>query len=161
MKKGMIAAAAIALMGGATLGISSTFAASAENEGKPFGKLIEAIATRFNVSTEEVEAVFNEHKEEMMENREAMHEERLAKAVEEGKLTQEQADAIQAHHEEMKTFMDSLKDMSEEERKAAMEQHREENKNWAENLNLPEDFTEMRRGGEHRGMGNFKEMNRE
>lgn len=140
MKKSMIAALAVATMGAGAVGVGTTYAASNTSPASPFGDLIEAIATRFNLSTEDVQQVFEEQRKAHQEEMQAKGAERLADAVTNGEITQEQADAITAHREEMQTFHESLKEMSEEDRQAAIETQKEENKTWAEENNIPEQF---------------------
>ena len=72
---------------------------------------------------------------------------RLAQAVKDGKLTQAQADKITAKMAEMKTFMESQKDKTKEERKTAMEAKRDELKKWAEDNDIPEGYMPMGHGG--------------
>lgn len=141
VKKGFIAAAAIAALGTGTMGISQAFASEGYGS-RTFGmeSLTQALANAFNVSTEEVQEVLEAHREEMQANREEYQEERLAQAVIDGKLTQEQADAMSEHHEEMKALLDSLKDATPEERREALSEQREENKIWAQENNIPSEF---------------------
>lgn len=79
-KKGAIAAVLIAAGGIGSLGISSAFAAQENNTLAPNiipprimmrESLIEALATRFGVSIEEVRAVFEEEREAREERRRA------------------------------------------------------------------------------------------
>lgn len=143
MKKGMIAAAAVALLGTGTVGVTNTYAAGGAQGQEPSGRfdeLIEALAERFDVSTEEVLEVFNEQREEMLTERLERANERLNEAVANGTLTQEQADAIREHREEMHEFMQSLEGMTPEERREAIKAQREESRAWAAENDIPAEF---------------------
>lgn len=141
IKKGFIAAAAVAALGTGTMGISPAFASENQNahtlgmEG-----LVQALADAFNVSTNEVREVLEAHREKMQTNREEHQAERLTQAVIDGKLTQEQANAISEHREEMKTLLESLENATPEERKEALNAQRKENRAWARENNIPREF---------------------
>jgi hypothetical protein len=66
-----------------------------------------------------------------------MVKKRLAQAVSSGKLTQEQADKLLAKQQEMKSFMESIKDKTPAQKKELIKQHRDEFKKWAEENNIP------------------------
>jgi hypothetical protein len=153
IKKSVIAAATIAAVGAGGLGISSAFAAHTSGGNNPRAEaresLIEAIATRFGINADEVRAVFEEEREARQEEREVHEAERLAQAVEDGKITQEQADAIAAHREEMEGFKESLKDLSADERHEAVKEKMEEVKAWAQENNIPREFLPHQNHGHH------------
>lgn len=153
IKKSVIAAATLAAIGAGSMGISSVFAK--ENTNAPpqrFENLIQALADKFGVSTSDVQAVFDEQRQTEQEARSAEAADRLAQAVSSGELTQAQADALTAHQEEMRTFRDTLKDMTREERDAAIKAQRESNKTWASDNDIPASFFGQQRGN-HRGPG--------
>lgn len=104
--------------------------------------LVEKIATKFNVSKDEVQKVFDEDKEVRHAEMEKKYEERLAQAVKDGKLTTEQKDKILAKHKEMKVQMKAMhadvKDKTEH--KAAMKKHHEEMQAWLKANNIPEEY---------------------
>lgn len=132
----LAAAAIIAGVSASTVGVSTTFAMHETKGGGP-NDLITAIAQRFNLNEAEVKAVFEEHRALMAESMKAEADERLAIAVEDGRLTAEQAEAIKLKHEEHEAFRQSLKGMDETERKEAMKTHMEESKAWAEEQGIP------------------------
>lgn len=132
----LAATAIIAGLGMGGFGISSTFAAEPSQQDM-MSRLVEAIAERFQVRASDVQAVFDEQRQQI-EAQFAQHgEEKLAQAVEDGKLTQEQADVISAKHLEMKASMEGFISMTPEERQTAMKAHREEMKQWAEAEGIP------------------------
>ncbi len=140
-KKSVIATAIVATLGMGVFGASSAFAASAPSDthGR-MDRLVTAIAEKFHLNAGEVQAVFDEQREVKQEKHEEKAAEHLAKAVEKGKLTQSQADAIAANIASQKTFFESLKDMTKEERQAAVKANAETQKAWAEKNNLPKRF---------------------
>lgn len=140
-KKSVIAAAIVATLGMGAFGASSAFAASDTSEGhNPMQKLVTALATKFNLSESDVQAVFDEQRDVMQEKHQENAAEHLAKAVVDGKLTQTQADAISANMTTQQTFFESLKDMTKDERQAAVKANAETQKAWAEENDLPKQF---------------------
>ena len=71
------------------------------------------------------------------EKHQEMIKQHLSQAVSSGKLTQEQADKILAKKQEMKSFMESIKDKTPTQKKEMIKQHRDEFKKWAEENNIP------------------------
>lgn len=94
--------------------------------------LIQRIADRFGLEESEVEEVFTQYRSERHLEMQVRFEERLAALVEEGTLTQAQADAILQKHEEMRADHEALLTASPEERKDYAQSHRAELKAWAE-----------------------------
>jgi hypothetical protein len=141
MKKGMIAAAAIALLGTGAVGVASTYAAEqgAERYGR-FDTIVRAIADRFHVNEEDVLAVFEEEREQMREEAGERFKARVAEAIDDGVLTQAQADSLLAHREEMREFHESLKGMTKEERQNAVKEQSEKNQEWKKETGIPAEF---------------------
>ena len=159
-KKSMIAAAIVATLGMSTFGAASAFAATDSGTGhNRMQNLVTAIAEKFDLSEADVQAVFDEQRDAMQEKRAENAAEHLAKAVADGKLTQAQADAITANMASQKTFFESLKDMTQEERQAALKTNAETQKAWAEANDIPKEFAPKHGpngrgpGAHHRGPG--------
>lgn len=151
IKHAMIATlAAVAAAG--TLGAGAVLAAEEKIQIHPTDSLVAAIAERFNLNTDDVQAVFDEQHARMEDQWKQDNAERMADLVADGKLTQEQADAMTAHFEEQKAFKESLKDLSEEERRTAIEQHHKDMQAWIEENNIPEDVLFIRHAN-HPGLG--------
>jgi hypothetical protein len=137
----VLSAAALGIGASTLLGIGMAQADETElAAGAARPSLVQRIAERFSLNQDEVQVVFDEFKDERQAEHRAKLEERLQKAVDEGKLTTEQRDAILVKMDEMKTFMESLKDKTPEERKEALKQKHAELKQWAEDNNIPEGF---------------------
>ncbi|MBP7834805.1 hypothetical protein KA025_01830, partial [Candidatus Saccharibacteria bacterium] len=71
-------------------------------------------------------------------DREEHFKERLNSLVADNKLTQDQANQIEAKHNEVTQLRDQLKDKTKEERKAALDQKRDEIKQWAKDNGIDE-----------------------
>lgn len=148
---------AVASIGIASLGSAGLVSASTNSgNDNPKQSLIDSIATKFNLNKDEVKKVF----EENHEAREAEHEQkmadRLAQAVKDGKLTQEQADKLatklQEMHETREANREEFKDKTPAERKAARQAERDAFKQWLADNNIPNEFGgPMERHGEGRG----------
>lgn len=111
------------------LGLVSTGSLIAATQTQAFGQakddFAQALATRFNLNVTDVQSFLDEQHAAHMN-------EPLDAAVADGKITAEQKAAIVAKRQELKTKMESLKDASNEDRRAAMESFHTEMKAWAE-----------------------------
>jgi len=100
------------------------------------GSLAQKIAEQFNLNQDEVTAVFEEHREENREQRMNQKGERLNnrlnQVVADGKITEDQKNAIIAKKEEMRASHEKYENLSKEEVRIKREEHREEFKQWAE-----------------------------
>lgn len=147
---GMLASVGIA----GVLGLSTVSA----DTGSPAGRdnLISKIAEKFNLEENEVQAVFDEHRDEMHAGRRTQLEERLTQAVSDGKLTEDQKSKVIAKFDEFSKQQqdnrENFQSMDREERREAMEQRHEELEKWAEDNDIPEEylrFGERGRGQSH------------
>lgn len=132
---GVTTAVGLASIGGA-LSITA-MSASAENT-KDIVKtsLADKIAERFNLNKDDVQKVIDENKQEYAANRHQKLEERLNKAVEQGKITAEQKTAIINKHQEVRDYMESIKDTPQGEKRELMKAKLDELKKWAEDNGL-------------------------
>lgn len=114
MKKYLI----IPIIGLALLGFVtySTTKAYAENGSSGYPPIIQKLVERFGLNEEEVKAVFDEEKTKRQQEMKVRFEERLNQSVSEGKITQEQKEAIMAKKDEMKANRGEFKDLTPEER---------------------------------------------
>jgi len=152
----ILAAAIIASLGVGAIGVGTTLAAQPQIENHMNG-LVEAIAEEFNLKVADVQAVFDEQRQQMETDREAKETERLAQDVTDGKITQEQADAIVAKREEKKSFRETLASLDEATRQETMKTKMDEFKQWVKDNNLPKNYFPFgQRGINHRGQG-FKQ----
>lgn len=143
----IIPAAAIGLIGTATLlGVSAAQAEDIADEPPP---IVQMIAEHFNLDQDEVASVFQQE-------RETRRQEHLDNLVEDGVLTEEQRDLLEAKQDEMKEERDAIRDadLTPEEQHDAMQELHDEMETWAEEngIDLPmEGFGP--RGGMHEGFG--------
>lgn len=144
-----------------TLLISGTTYAATRGQGQnPFTKIAQAIATKFNLNASDVQTVIDETMEteraQRQANREAEQADRLAEAVADGKLTQAQADLITTKRAELQTAIEAMKDLTQDERMAAMKTQTDALKQWATDNNIPMEYVMGRFGvvgpGAGRGM---------
>lgn len=143
LKHVLIGTLAIGLL---AVGGARAFAATAavKSDHQPFTNLAQVIAEKFNLNQSDVQSVIDDEMQKERAQMEAQHEalfkQRLSQAVTDGKLTQAQADLITQKAASEKTFFESLKDMSDADRKAAMDAHMSELKAWSSANNIPQDF---------------------
>jgi len=94
--------------------------------------------------------VFDADRTEHDAERTAAQKTKLDAAVKAGTITQAQEDALIAKQAEMKTYMDSLKDKTEDERRTAMKTKMDEFKQWLTDNKIPDSLS---RGFGHGGRG--------
>lgn len=166
----------VAAVGAGTFNASTAYA-STTNTMSPeatrtahITNLVNALAQKFNLNSTEVKTVVDtvmaSEKASMQANREARQStnlaDRLAKAVTAGKITQAQSVLITAKVQETKTFMESMKNKTDAERKAAMKTFKTNIETWATANNIPKEFIMMggMKGMGGKGHGKFGDMDR-
>lgn len=139
-------ASIIALTGGAGV-LAATDATSTGTN--PESSLIDKLVATFGLNKSDVQAVFDQ------ERTERQAEQQLTQAVTDGKLTEDQKSKILAKQQEMQTFMDSLKDKTMDERRAAMDSKRTELRQWVTDNTIPQAYARfvMGMGGPRGGHG--------
>lgn len=145
-----------------TLGVASfagVTAVSAQSNDSGQTGMIDAISSKFNLNKDEVKQVFEQQHEEREVERQEMREARLQKLVDNGTITAEQKNVIEAKLAELKNShesnKDSMKDLTPEQRKAKHDERKTELEDWAKANNL--DLAKLkgifmgRHEGHHRG----------
>lgn len=98
--------------------------------------LVQKIAQKFNLKTEDVQAVFDQQRQERIAAMETKYEQSLTDAVTKGELTEEKKRLILAKHKEIEASKSSdftsLKSLSSADRRLAMEKKKNELKTWAD-----------------------------
>ena len=146
LKKAYLLAGAGMAIGLATAGAGLIHAASTSSSPGtgPFSDIVSAIATKFNLSTTDVQAVVDQtvqaDQAKMEANRTAHEKTELDAAVKAGTITQAQEDLIVAKSAEVDTFMQGLKGDTQTARDAAIKTEQTALTSWATTNNIPSQF---------------------
>ena len=134
-KKLLLTAAAVAIVGTTLVGATQAFAQSNDTSDNPRSSLVERIANKFGLQESEVQAVFDEARSQHQAEMQQRSEERLSQLVSDGKITEEQKQLIISKRDELRaehqSEHESMQDLTPEERRAAMDEHRQELEDWA------------------------------
>lgn len=133
MKKSLLLPAIALTIVGSALFVTQ---ASAQGVNNPQQSLVQKIAEKFNLNKDEVQAVFDEDRAEHHVQMQKRFEKRLSQLVTDGKLTEDQKTKILAKFTELeanrKADMEKMKSLTSDERKTAIEAHRNELQQWAD-----------------------------
>jgi hypothetical protein len=139
--KSLIAASIVGLVG--TGGLATASIAGAESGSSstdPMSSLVDKIASTFNLDKSKVQAVFDADRSARQVEREKQVSDRLQALVDDGTITAAQKTAIESKLAELKKERQAdhgaWKDLTEEQRKAKMEEKRTELENWAKEQGL-------------------------
>lgn len=153
IKKSLLVAGAAATIGVAGIGGLGVASAATEPTTDGHTSLITKLAQKFNLKEADVAAVFDEDRAAHEADMKQRMEDRLARAVSDGDITQAQKDAILAKLAQLKSEReadrDSMKVKTAAERKALMEQHRSELSAWATQNDIPLRYLRIGMGGHH------------
>jgi hypothetical protein len=132
-KKMLLAVTSAVLLSGGLLA-SSAFAAQ---DNTTASSLVSEIATKFNLKQTDVQAVFDQHKQEMNATRQQKLTDRLNAAVTSGKITTAQKDLIVAKLNEVEQKMADIRNMTDDTaRKNARDQLHTDLIAWAKANNI-------------------------
>lgn len=154
MKKSLIAASVAAAIGTAGLvGVTAANAATTTSTTNPMSSLVEALASKFNLNKTDVQAVFDAQRTKMEAERETQVKADVAQLVTDGKITQAQADKINAKRAELQKEREANKDAAStktrEEMKTEMDAKRAELEKWATDNGISTDYLRYVMGGGH------------
>ncbi len=152
-KKSLFAITSVALITGA---LFLTKSISAQESDTAVPSLMAKIAAKFNLNQSEVQTVFNEFHTERQQERMSQVETRLAQAVTDGKISQNQKQAILTKIKEMQAMREpgSMKELSLEERQALMETKHVDMDTWLKTQGLTlETYHDLVGMGAGKGMG--------
>ncbi len=152
MKKQLIVAATTATLGMAGLAGGAAFATTQSGSTTdPMGNLVSAIATKFNLNKSDVQKVFDEQRTQMDAQREQAVKDQIAQLVKDGKLTQAQADKINAKRAELEKEREanrtSDQNLTAEQRKTKMDEHRTAIDTWLKDNNINTQYAYLLMGG--------------
>lgn len=152
MKKHLLAAGVAATVGLSAVGAGVAHAATTNSASTdPMSSMVDKIATKFNLNKADVQKVFDEQKTEMQAERGQKVKDEVAQLVKDGKLTQAQADAINAKRAEVQkdreANRDAMKDKTQAERKAEMDKKKAELEAWAKQQGIDSQYLRYVMGG--------------
>lgn len=111
---------------------------------RPMTDLVEKISTKFNLDKADVQAVFDEARQEDMAQFKAAAEAHLTQLVTDGTITEAQKQLIIAKRQELQATHESraetMKNLSGEEHRAAMEAERASLEAWAKQNAIPFEY---------------------
>lgn len=149
----------LALMAAGTIAVGAATVSAQTVDDSGYPSIVTKIAEKFNLNQAEVKAVFDEEREVHHADMQQKMEDRLTEAVKAGELTEAQKQAILTKQEEMQTEreanFEAMKNMTKEERQAAMEAKRTELQTWAESQGIDIKYLMMFDRGGHGGPGGF------
>jgi hypothetical protein len=156
MKK-VIIASSIAALGVTGLAGGAVFATANSTSGTdPMSGLVSAIATKFNLKKDNVQKVFDEQRTQMETQREQEVKDQVAQLVKDGKLTQAQADKINAKRAELvkerEANRTSEQNLTDAQRKTKMEERKTTLDTWFKDNNIDSQYVYLLMGG-HGGRG--------
>jgi hypothetical protein len=127
----------IAVIGGTLLGSGVINAQTASNGNT---SLVQKVAQRFGLNQADVQAVFDQDKQEHRAQMNAKYEQRLSQLVTDGKITEAQKQLILAKYKELEankqSMMQNMKNLTPEQRKSVMDQQRQDIQSWAQQNNI-------------------------
>ncbi len=128
-KKFLLPVMVVTIGSAALFGVSQVSAQNSDGR----SELVTMIAQKFNLDQSQVQQIFDQHKDQMHQKMQQKMEDRLNQLVKDGKLTETQKQAMLAKMNEERTNFnpESMKDLTPEERKEKMDQHRQEMEDWA------------------------------
>ncbi len=130
----LVTVAAVSILSGGLVMASNASAESSSNQDH-MASLVQKIADKFNLNKSDVQAVFDQERQEMQAEVQAKYEEKLTQLVKDGKITEQQKQLLLAKHKELESEMasnkDKFKDLTPAEIKSQMEAKRTELEAWA------------------------------
>lgn len=120
-----------------TVSLAGIGAAMAASGSAGSSNLVDNIASHFHLDKAAVQQVVDQTKQQNQTAHEQKYEDRLAKAVTDGKITAAQKDLILAKHNELVSTRQSLKGKTPAERRAALTQERTDLQAWEKANNIP------------------------
>lgn len=151
IKKPLLLAGAITSIGVAGLAGNSLVSAQSNTTGSE--TLVSKIAKKFNLKSEDVQAVFDEERKSHEAEHAAQIEKELTQLVTDGKLTAEQKDKIIAKQKELQSQREAdrgtMKDKTDADRKTTMDAKKAELEKWAKDNNIPTEYLRFVMGGRH------------
>ena len=145
-----------AIVTGSLLAVSYASAQTSEGEDRQ-AQFASNLATELDLDSSEVQAALESLKEQRQAEREEARAERLAGLVEDGTLTQEQADQLTAFKDDFRAEIEALKESGaeREEIQAAKEANKAEIQDWADEQGLNLDDIRQEKDGRKGKFGKY------
>lgn len=158
MKKQLAIIGAVAAIGAAGVtGVAVANAATTGNRNDHMSSLVDALANKFNLNKSDVKAVFDANREQMQAQHEQEIKDKIAQLVKDGKLTQAQADALNAKRAELQKEREANRtadqDLTREQRKAKMDERRTALDAWLKEQGIDVQYRYLLMGGHGHGHG--------
>ncbi len=155
MKKYLVAAGITAAAGLAGVTGLAVANAATTNGTNPMSSLVDAIAKKFNLKTTDVQAVFDEQKATMDAERETKVKEEVSQLVKDGKLTQAQADKINAKRAELEKEREANRTadqtLTDTQRKEKMDERKTTLDTWLKDSGIDTKYGYLLMGGRGHG----------
>lgn len=157
MKKPLLVASMVAAVGAAgAIGTSAVHAATSKNSDRD-SSLVSAIAKKFNLKESDVQSVIDEQRSQKAAEREKSVKDQITQLVTDGKLTQEQADKINAKRTELQKEREANRtanqNLTDAERKAKMDERKAAIDKWLKDNGIDTTYKYLLGGGNHGGGG--------
>ncbi|MBP9852963.1 MAG: hypothetical protein QG629_141 [Patescibacteria group bacterium] len=157
-----LTASSLAFGSAAAVGVTQSNANAAENTTKtsqssdaktdPMSNLVDALVKKFNLKKADVQAVFDEQHTAMQAERETQTKTEVAQLVKDSKLTQAQADKINAKRAEIQKEMEANRGKTTRPTDSEMQTKRTELDKWLTDNGISTDYHYLLMGGRgHRG----------
>lgn len=149
-KKIIIPLAAVAVIGATAAGVTVASAASSGSSNSLAGR----IASAFGLDQSKVQSVINQYRSDQSANQQARFDQRLTKAVSDGKITSAQQAAIEAERTKLDAEVQAALQKTGTDRKTALTAVRTEAQAWAKQNNVSPGWllgARPVRGGRHFG----------
>lgn len=158
MKKQLAIIGAVAAISAAGVtGVAVANAASTGNGNDRMSGLVDALASKFNLNKSDVKAVFDANREQMQAQHEQEIKDKIAQLVKDGKLTQAQADALNAKRAELQKEFEANRtadqDLTRDQRKAKMDERRTALDAWLKDKGIDTQYGYLLMGGRGHGPG--------
>lgn len=157
-KKILLTVVAVSILSGGLVVASNAYAQTSAPQEDPMTSLVQKIATKFNLNKDDVQAVFDQNRQDMDAKREQNYESRLDQLVKDGKINAQQKQLLLDKHKQLVSQMESNKDvfknLTPDERKAKMDAAKADIESWAKQNGIDAKYL-MPMGPGRRGHGHF------
>ena len=131
-KKAIMTVIVFSVVSAGIVGATTVFAQGQNS----VGSLAQEIASKFNLNQNDVQAVVNQHQQEVQAKQEAKYENYLADLVKQGKITQQQEQLILTKHNQLISQIQSFASLTPAQRRAQMQTSFKDLRNWAKQNNI-------------------------